>query len=127
MCFNSFRKKTFLFEYSVSCDLSAAPAPRGPHRSRPAQTDSDRHRTSPNLLEPAPVLSLTVGSGRCRVKHRHRLLETRYEPTQTGPRLVPVQASKDRCGLLDAVRCRLVSVSWRDRKIRCKTVFNFIQ
>ena len=30
--------------YSFSCDLSTAPAPN----------DSDRHRTSPNLLGPAP-------------------------------------------------------------------------
>ena len=43
-----------------------------------------------------------------KVKHRHRPLETRYGPVQSGPRLVPVQASWDRSG---AGLGRLVPVS----------------
>jgi hypothetical protein len=33
--------------YSVSCGLSAAPAPTGTDRHRPAPTGTDRHRPAP--------------------------------------------------------------------------------
>ena len=43
-------QSSIYIKYSVSCDLSAAPAP-----VRPAQAGTDRHRTGPNLFGSGPV------------------------------------------------------------------------
>ena len=122
------------------------------HRHQPAQTGPDRHQPAPaptgtDRFGPAPdrpQLAWTgtslgpvcagpyrVSNGLCRsiskVKHRHRPLETRNGPAQTGSRLVTVQASWGRsgAGLNRSVsvgagaalpRYRPVPLPWRDRK-----------
>ena len=79
------------------------------------------------------IETLTVGAGVWLGIDRHRPLETRYVPAQTGPRLVLVQASKSRPGarlnrfvpvLIESLtagvgRSVQVPVLRRDRKERC--------
>ena len=146
--------------YSVSCGLSAAPvgtgrhrgqaapAPTGPDRPRPVPTGTDRFRPAsdrPQLawtgtsLGPICAGPYRVSNGLCRCLttyiDRHRPLETRYGPAQTGPRQVPVQASWGRSGAglnrpvpvgSGAGLGRLVPVPRRDRKKRCMCIINFV-
>ena len=96
-------QKTLFFLYSVSCGLSAAPAPTGPdrHRHLPAPDRPQLSWTGTSLGSVcAGPYRLSNGLCRCLAIYidRHRPLETRYGPAHTGPRLVPVQASWGRSG-----------------------------
>ena len=82
-------------------------SPRHRHRSVPVGTGAKRHRH-----RPIQCRCLTTNID------RHRPLETRYGPAQTGPRLVPVQASWGRSGA-GLNRSVPMPVSQRDRKKCC--------
>ena len=93
--------------FSTRIDIMAITYPHRPIQTRtgPVPTCFGRHqsRAGPYRLSNGLCWCLTFDID------RHRPLETRYGLTQTGPRLVPVQASWG----------RLVPVPRRDRKKRC--------